>query len=894
VGVEFEVLGEIRARVDGVVADLGAARQRAVLAALVLEPGRPVTVDQLVDRVWGDHVPGTVLTSVRSYVSKLRTVLRGVDIVGRAGAYTVDYEPQALDAHRFTALLAEARQAADDGAAAQAYRAALQLWRGEPFAGLETPWFAGRRHALVVARHTAVLDHIDIRLRRGAHAEVLPELVELGRQHPHDERVAGQLMLALYHSGRQAEALDQFDRTRRRLADELGTDPGPELARLHERILRAELPTAVSSVPRQLPARPQVFAGRLRELDALAAHLDGRSTVVISAIGGAGGVGKTWLALHWAHQRLDAFPDGQLYANLRGFDPRTEPVRPEVVLRAFLEALGLEPDAIPVDVDAQASLFRSELARRRMLIVLDNARDAGQIVPLLPGAGPSRVVVTSRNRLAALVSGHGAYPLTLDVLDRADARAVLVGHLGERRVAAEPDAVAAVLDYCAGLPLALGVVAARALVQSELSLGALADELRDEQARLDAVDTGDTDVNLRAVLSWSVRALSANAQKLFALLGQVPGADIAVPAAESLFGAPVRDLLDELEHAHLVSQHVPGRYRMHDLVKLYAAEQPVAAEQALDRLVDHYVHTAYVGERALFPERRDIEMPQAAAGTVVEVLGDTATVMAWFHAEEENLLAIAPLAGSRVWQLAFCTTTFHTRTSKYADRLELWLAVLPYADDMDVRTLTLSHRSVADAYAHLGRHDEAMHHLHRALAAAEASDERIVEGHVHYGISAAYEQRGDYESAVKHSAEALRLYSTTTNQLAIGQAHAAVGWHSALAERYEDAREHTERAVEMFTELNAMQSLGCAVDTLGFVSSRTGDHARAVELGRKAVRILREAGDTARGADVTANLGEALIAAGDLDAGRAALLQAHEMMVDQGRTADAERVAKLL
>jgi DNA-binding SARP family transcriptional activator len=894
VGVEFEVLGEIRARVDGVVADLGAARQRAVLAALVLEPGRPVTVDQLVDRVWGDHVPGTVLTSVRSYVSKLRTILRGVVIVGRAGAYTVDYEPRALDAHRFTTLLAEARQAADDVAAQQAYRKALELWRGEPFAGLETPWFAGRRHALVVARHTAVLDHIDIQLRRGAHAEVLPELVELGRQHPHDERAAGQLMLALYHSGRQAEALDEFDRTRRRLADELGTDPGRELASLHERILRAELPTAVSAVPRQLPARPQVFAGRLRELDALAAHLDGRSTVVISAIGGVGGVGKTWLALHWAHQRLDAFPDGQLYANLRGFDPRTEPVRPEVVLRAFLEALGLEPDAIPVDADAQASLFRSELARRRMLIVLDNARDAGQIVPLLPGAGPSRVVVTSRNRLAALVSGHGAYPLTLDVLDRVDARAVLVGHLGERRVAAEPDAVAAVLDYCAGLPLALGVVAARALVQSELSLGALADELRDEQARLDAVDTGDTDVNLRAVLSWSVRALSANAQKLFALLGQVPGADIAVPAAESLFGAPVRDLLDELEHAHLVSQHVPGRYRMHDLVKLYAAEQPVDAEQAMDRLVGHYLHTAHAGERALFPERRNIDLPELAPGTVVENIGDTAAAMAWFDAEESNLLAIAPAIGSGVWQLAWSTTTYHTRTSKYVDRLELWLAAVPFADDMDVRTLTLTHRSVADAHAHLGRHDEAMHHLHRALAAAEASDEPIMEGHVHYGISAAYEQRGDYESAVKHSTEALRLYLKSANQLAIGQAHAAVGWHSALVERYEDAREHTERAVEMFTELNAMQSLGCAVDTLGLVANKTGDHARAVELCRESLRILGEAGDTARGADVTLRLGEALIAAGDVEAGRAALVQAHEMLVSQGRTTEAERVATLL
>ena len=894
VGVEFEVLGEIRARVDGAVADLGTARQRAVLAALVLEPGRPVTLDQVVDRVWGDHAPGTVVTSVRSYVSKLRTILRGVDIVGRAGAYTVDYDPEALDAHRFTALLRQARQTPDDAGAVEAYRAALELWRGEPFSGMETPWFAGHRHALAVARHTAWLDHTDIRLRRGEHAEVLPDLVGLALRHPQDERVAAALMLALYHSGRQAEALEQFDRTRKFLAAELGTDPGPELARLHERILRAEVPVAVSSVPRQLPARPQVFAGRLRELDALGGVLDGRSTVVISAIGGAGGVGKTWLALHWAHQRLEAFPDGQLYANLRGFDPSTAPVRPEVVLRSFLDALGVEPDAIPSDADAQASVFRSVLARRRMLIVLDNARDAAQIVPLLPGAGPSRVVVTSRNRLAALVSAHGAYPLTLDVLDDAEARAVLVGHLGEDRVAAEPDAVDAVLRYCAGLPLALGIVAARALVQSELPLSALADELRDETARLDAVDTGDSDVNLRAVLSWSVRALSADARRLFALLGSVPGADIAVRAVESLSGAPADDLLAELEHAHLVTQHVPGRYRMHDLVKLYAAEHPVPGSEALDRLVDHYLHSAYAGERTIYPERKAIALPDAAPGTVVEDVRDTAAALAWFEAEQANLLAVRTVAGSRVWPLAWATTTFHVRSSKYADRLELWLSALPYAEGLEPAKLTLSHRSVADAYAHLGRHDDAMHHLQRALVAAEASGDPVVHGNVHYGIAAAYEQSGDYESAVKHSGEALRIYLTGPSRQMIAQAHAAVGWHSALAERYDDAREHSLLAKDLFVELNAVNSLACAVDTLALVANRTGDHAEAVRLCGESLELFRSVGDAAHVAEVTVRLGEALIATGDVKAGRAALVQAHELLVSQGRTSEAERVAQML
>ncbi|MEU5692256.1 BTAD domain-containing putative transcriptional regulator [Actinosynnema sp. NPDC020468] len=899
-GVEIELLGEVRARVDGVVVDLGPARQRAVLAAMVVDVGRPVTVDQLVDRVWGERAPGTAVTTVRSYVSRLRSVLRGVGIVGRGGRYLVEVGPSSVDTERFAALLAEARRAGDDVAAARAYRGALELWRGEPFAGMESPWFAGRRHALVVARHTAVVDHLDIRLRRGAHAEVLAEVVDLAARHPRDERIAGQLMLALYHCGRQAEAMEHFDRTRRVLADELGADPGPELTRLHERILRAELPAPTPGGPRQLPARPTVFAGRQAELDVLTDVLGGRSTAVISAIGGVGGIGKTWLALRWAHDRLDAFPDGQLYANLRGFDPRTGPVAPEVVLRGFLEALGVEPEAVPVDVDAQASLYRTELARRRVLIVLDNASDTAQVVPLLPGAGPSRVLVTSRNRLAGLVSGHGGYPLALDVLSREEAEAVLLGHLGEARVRTEPAAVDAVLDYCAGLPLALGIVAARALVQSELSLAALADELRDEQARLDAVDAGEADVSLRAVLSWSLNALSADARALFAALGLVPGPDLALPAVASLLGVPaerVRPLLDELEHAHLVSR-AEDRYRLHDLVKLYAAEQTAPEpEAALDRLVDHYLHTAYRAERVLFPLRRDIDLAPAAPGVTVVPLPDPAEAVAWFTAEHPALLAVREHAGDRAWRLAWSLTTFHVRKSRYRDRLAFWLTGLPSAERLvdDPRTVTLAHRSIADAYAHLGRHDDAMRSLHRALALAEASGDPVLHANVHYGIGAAFEERGDVESALEHSTKALHRYlAAPTFRTEIAQAHVAVGWHSALLGRNEQAREHSEHAVALCRELNALSSLACAIDTLALVATNTGDHARAVELCQEALEVFRASGDAAHEADVLLHLGEAQLASGEREAGRATLRQVRELLLEQGRHAEAERADKLL
>jgi tetratricopeptide (TPR) repeat protein len=333
---------------------------------------------------------------------------------------------------------------------------------------------------------------------------------------------------------------------------------------------------------------------------------------------------------------------------------------------------------------------------------------------------------------------------------------------------------------------------------------------------------------------------------------------------------------------------------MHDLVKLYAAEQPSSGEVALGRLVDHYLHTAYTAERVLYPARTDLKLPDAAAGTVVEAIQDATAAMAWFDAEEANLLALRQIVAERAWSLAWCMATYQVRRNKYADRLELWLAALPHAGKWNVWELTLAHRSVADAYAHLGRHDEAMHHLRLALAAAEASGNPVMHGNVHYGMSAAYEERGDYESAVEHSTRALRLYQTGTNQTMIAQGHAAVAWHSALAERYDNAREHGERARELFIELNAVNSLACALDTLALVANKTGDHARAVELCREALELFRQDGDLAHVADVTLHLGEALVATGDERAGRAALVQARELYVDQGRTAEAERVAELL
>ncbi|MCA1675170.1 MAG: hypothetical protein LC799_24255, partial [Actinobacteria bacterium] len=327
-------------------------------------------------------------------------------------------------------------------------------------------------------------------------------------------------------------------------------------------------------VPRQLPGASRLFTGRARELIRLTAVLDTGAeqgaTVVISAIGGAGGIGKTTLALHWAHQNMERFPDGQLYVNLRGFDPSGTPMPPAMAVRGFLDALGVEPGAIPVDLDAQAGLYRSLVAGKRMLIVLDNARDTAHVAPLLPGSPTCTVLVTSRQQLAGLVTAHGAWHLALDTLTEVEGRELLTRHLGPDRVAAESEALSYLLERCAGLPLALGIVAARAVAHPRFPLAVLAEELRETAARLDAWDAGELNVNLRAVFSCSYDALAAEAAEVFRLLGIAPGPDISLAAVASLTAQSItraRALLRDLEAAYLVQQHAPGRYRMHDLIR---------------------------------------------------------------------------------------------------------------------------------------------------------------------------------------------------------------------------------------------------------------------------------------------------------------------------------------
>ncbi|GAB3963436.1 hypothetical protein GCM10029978_021220 [Actinoallomurus acanthiterrae] len=587
-----------------------------MLAALLIDVNHPVSLTRLAERVWGEYPPERATGTLRSYLSRLRIALStvaGCDIKRTSAGYVLKVDEEAVDLHRFRALAAQARASDDVAEAGRLHGLALAQWRGEPFADVDSPWLTEMRHALQAERLAAHLDYCETGLRLGRHAALVPELLTLAAGHPLNERLAGLLLLALYRSGRQAEALDRYERIRLRLAEELGVDPSAALQQMHQQILITDpalaLPSSpvheVARIPRQLPAPPPQFIGRTGELAALDRTLGGPGgpdqTVLVSAIGGGAGVGKTWLALHWAYQNTNRFPDGQLYVDLRGFDPSEPPMAPEAAVRTFLEALGADTTAIPASLGAQAALYRTLMADKRMLIILDNARDTAQVTPLLPGGPSSVVLVTSRNQLTGLVTAHGARPMTVDVLTPDEAGRLFDGRLGPHRTRAEPGAVADLLAYCGGLPLALSIVAAHASMRPDLPLALLAEKIRTGSACLDAFEAGEVAADLRAVFSGSYRTLTPGAARLFRLLSAHPGRDIAHPAAAVLVELPLertRHLLAELARAHLVTEHVPGRFAMHDLVRAYAAEQARALDTedersaACHRVLDHDLHTA--------------------------------------------------------------------------------------------------------------------------------------------------------------------------------------------------------------------------------------------------------------------------------------------------------------
>jgi DNA-binding SARP family transcriptional activator/Tfp pilus assembly protein PilF len=927
--VDFVLLGGIEARVGGTPVDLGHARQRSVLAVLLADANTPVPTARLVDRVWGDRPPQRAHATLYSYVSRLRRALatagEEVRITRRTGSYVLTVDPSAVDLNRFRDLVARARTA-DEDRAAVLFARALDLWRGDAFGDLDVPWFNEVRESWHRERFAAELDLADVRLRLGRHADLLAELPARAERHPLDERLAGQLMLALYRAGRRSDALAHYRATQRRLSAELGTDPGPELKRLHQQILTADTaltvrpapgPAAASrapaTVPRQLPSPPGPFVGRsgeLAELDkTLGAGGAPGGTVVISTIGGIGGIGKTWLAVHWAHRNAGAFPDGQLYADLRGFSPTGDPASAAEVVQGFLHALGLASTEIPVDLPARAAVYRSLVAGRRMLIVLDDARDAEQVLPLLPGSPSCTVLITSRRRLAGLVTAHGARPLPLDVVSEAEARDMLVQRLGAERVAKEPQAVAALLGYCAGLPLALGVVAARAGTHPTFPLAALAEELRDRSARLDALGTDDPIADLRAVLSSSYDALDAATARVFGLLGHAPGPDIGLAAAAALTALSVPDVrshLRGLEGAHLVRETRPGRYRMHDLVRLYAAERAAqeqpgdALESALRALVDFYAGTAHDGDRLLSPLRTPFDTDQPDVTPGAHPLRSSDCAMSWFEAEHLCLLdahrfAVARGHHRQAWRLAWSLDTYHWRRGNLDDRTAMLRTTLAAGESMGDRAQrALAHRLLGRAHAAQGRHADALEHLRVALTLFEEAGDAAGKAQTHLNLALAWEKHGDDRQALTHAVQNLRIRRTLDSPPREAEALNAVGWYHARLGHHRQSRRHCEEALVLCRRHRFREGEAFTLDSLGYLAHRTGEHTLALAHYGQALALRRELGDAFEEADTLAKIGDVCHALGRPAQAREAWEQARSLYVSQRRRGPAAEVGERL
>jgi DNA-binding SARP family transcriptional activator/tetratricopeptide (TPR) repeat protein len=920
--LEIRLFGGVDVNVGTTTIDIGHARQRCVLAVLLVEANRAVSVDQMVDRVWGDNrLPADPANAVQTYVSLLRRALAAVPEVAISrgyGRYTLSVDPAHVDLHRFRDLVGRARSTDDDGAA-ELLAAALALWRGDPFAGLDSAWISGVRATLEQRRQAARLDLIDLDLRRGRHAGVLADLVEQCAEHPMDERIAAQHMLALYRSGRQAEALAEYRRIRRRLADELGTQPGPALQRLHRLLLAGDPPTATGTptsrpptsrppasrpsaswqpVPRQLPAPVAALTGRERHL----AHLDGLpgpgdrgggARVVIVVIGGVAGVGKTALAVHWAHRIADRFPDGQIYLNLRGFDPSGQRLDAAEGVRHLLDALRAPRDWIPTAVDAQAAYYRSLVAGRRMLIVLDNARDCDQVRPLLPGTSGCLVIVTSRNQLAGLVAAEGAHPVPLDVLGADVSRALLAARVGPARVAAEAGAVDEIVERCAGLPLALSVVAARAACRPDVALRTLAHQLGSGSDRLDALDAGDPSADVRAVFSWSYRALAPPAARLFRLLGLHPGPDISAAAAASLAAssvAAVRTSLSELVGAGLLTEPRPGRFAFHDLLRAYARELADRVDparrrrEATLRTLDHYVHTAYAAVRPLQPLGEPTAPQPHRRGVTPERPAGHAQAMAWFIAEHHVLVAAVRLAGDvgadpQARQLAWALWHYFDRRGHWHDGVTTGRVEVAVAARSGGPTARAgAHRRLARAYERLGRYAEARTHLGYALRLGREADDRFELADTHQYLALLHERQGEPMAALDHSWRALGLFRAAGHRPAEAWALNGVGWYLALLGQYTPALAYCRRALPRLEELGYRSGQADTWDSLGYSHHHLGHHAEAFACYRNALALRRELGDRYREATILRRLGHTHRTVGDDPAAREVWHQAASIL----------------
>ncbi|MFJ8918168.1 DNA-binding transcriptional activator of the SARP family [Streptomyces sp. LamerLS-316] len=954
--LRFTVLGPVRAWRGSELLPSGSPQQRALLAALLLRDGRTATAAELIDALWGEDPPSQALATVRTYASRLRKILGQDTLVSESGGYAVRIPREALDLTLAQDLAAEAEKARGGGDRCQArtlINKLLGLWDGEALASLPGPYAENQRTSLEEWRLQLTETRLDLDLEVGCHAEAVSELTALTAAHPLRERLRELLMVALYRSGRQAEALAVYADTRRLLAEELGVDPRPELAQLQQRILRADeelarsadepAPASAPLRPAQLPATVPDFTGRaafVRELGDRLATAEG-SVMAVSALAGIGGVGKTTLAVHVAHRARPHFPDGQLYVDLQGAGARA--AEPETVLGAFLRALGTPDSAIPDSLDERAALYRSTLDGRRVLVLLDNAHDAAQIRPLLPGTEGCAALVTSRVRMVDLA---GAHLVDLDVMSPEEALQLFTRIVGDERVRSEREAALDVVAACGFLPLAIRIAASRLASRRTWTVSVLAAKLADERRRLDELQAGDLAV--KATFELGYGQLEPAQARAFRLLGLADGPDISLAAAAAVLNLDLHtaeDLLETLVDTSLLESAAPGRYRYHDLVRLYARacaerdeQHPAEREMALSRLLDFYLATA-AGVYAL--ERPGDRLVDHLEPTEHEGLSfrNRHAALDWLYSEATNLLvcvrqSVRPATLARAVDLLYAALDLGESgaNSKQYEAVAVTVREAARACE-DPRAEGRAVMSLANVHQLAGRFDHADREAQEALRLARTVDDRLPQCWASNarGIIALYQSRhADGETFLNQAIEAFRsdenrpgeasaLCNLSRIHLATGRTDSAITLATAGIEIYDSlghalrgangryalgmaltqsgkpaaAAEQLNEALAIFRDSRQRLWEGMALFRLAEVDLVSGHPARAAQFAELALTVLRGIGGEWRRGNVLTVLGRALAGIGQT--GRAQVCWAEALGIyEELSSPEAEDVRSLL
>ncbi|MEU4820760.1 tetratricopeptide repeat protein [Actinomadura sp. NPDC023710] len=874
--MEFRVIGPVELWIDGQRRDLGTTKERCVLAALLLTPRQPVPTEILIRRVWGDTPPAKARQGLHSYMTRLRHRLEGAEgaaLVSRQGSYLIDVADESIDLHCFRLLRDQARaiaESGDDEYALDHHRRAAALCRAEPLADLTGDWAERTRHLLEQELLAAAFYRIDLELQRGNHADLIRELSDLTERHPQDQRPVERLMVALYRCGRQAEALEVYRRTHDLLVEKSGTDPGPGLRQLQQRILRSDpallrVPGTQLSVdrrPHNLPHDPRVFVGRDEELrhliDMVPALQDqgsdsspSASTVTVITLDGMAGVGKTTLAVRLAHRLADHFPDGHMFLSLHAHDPRQKPLEPADALDTLLRMIGLPATRVPRALDERAALWRSQLAASRAILVLDDATGYDQVRPLLPASAGCLVIVTSRRRLTGL---HDSWPLSLDVLPVRDATDLFTGIAGAGRAEAGDD-VTEVVERCGRLPLAVGMAASRLRHRRAWSTRDLLARLTPDDRRLD--ELRDEGREITTVFEVSYRGLPTPLRDAFRAFGLHPGPDLTAHAAAAALARPVREaerILEELLDRHLIIEPVSGRYRFHDLVHDYArrltrvADPDEERRRTLHRVLDFYLATAERADRLLFSHRPARDPLPVVPLPELRSPADEAEAAAWFAAEHHCLLNAAAeadraglpghVAGLARVLAGYLESQGHWDT---AERLHS-RAITALHDTGDRLTLgrALSDRSLVRFRS--GEYDSALDDAGKALAVFRSIDERHGEANILDHIGLILWHRSRFSEALAHVEEALAIYRSLGDRR--GEAknldHTAI--FLEYKGRYREAERLRLRALAIFTEIGDPRGGTMALNNMGDLMLRMGAVDRAVDYYGRTAAAAAELG----------------------------------------------------